>query len=57
MNRPARAPSSPHFSLYRRMRNKLCILDRIEPKLGRMTAENIVDDRIVRKFEGNGVFN
>ena len=27
-----------------------------DPKFGRLKAENFVDDRIVRKFEKDGVF-
>ena len=32
-------------------RNTLRILDRVDPKFGRMKAENLVNERIVRKLE------
>ena len=38
------------------VRNTLRILDRLDPKFGRMKAENLIDDRIVRKLERDGVF-
>ena len=38
------------------VRNTLRILDRVDAKFGRMKAESLVDDRIVRKLEREGVF-
>lgn len=38
------------------VRNTLRILERVDPKFGRLKAENLVDDRIVRKLEKDGVF-
>ena len=38
------------------VRNTLRIFDRIDPKFGRMKAEALVDERIVRKLERDGVF-
>ena len=38
------------------VRNTLRILERIDPKFGRIRAENLVDERIVRKLEKDGVF-
>jgi NitT/TauT family transport system substrate-binding protein len=38
------------------VRNTLRILERVDPKFGRMKAENLVDDRIVRKLDREGVF-
>ena len=38
------------------VRNTLRILDRVDPKFGRMKAENLIDERIVRKLERDGVF-
>ena len=38
------------------VRNTLRILERVDPKFGRMKAENLIDDRIVRKLERDGVF-
>jgi hypothetical protein len=38
------------------VRNTLRILERFDPKFGRLQAENLVDDRIVRKLERDGVF-
>ena len=34
------------------IRNTLRILERVDPKFGRLKAENLVDDRIVRKLRG-----
>ena len=36
------------------VRNTLRILDRVDPKFGRMKAEALVDERIVRKLERDG---
>ena len=33
------------------VRNTLRILERVDPKFGRLKAENLVDDRIVRKLK------
>lgn len=38
------------------VRNTLRILDRVDAKFGRMKAESLVDERIVRKLERDGVF-
>ena len=38
------------------VRNTLRILERVDPKFGRMKAENLIDDRIVRKLDREGVF-
>ena len=38
------------------VRNTLRILDRVDPKFGRMKVETLVDERIVRKLEREGVF-
>jgi len=38
------------------VRNTLRILERVDPKFGRLKAENLVDDRIIRKLEKDGVF-
>ena len=38
------------------VRNTLRILERFDPEFGRLKAENLVDDRIVRKLERDGVF-
>jgi len=38
------------------VRNTLRILGRLNPKFGRRNAEKLVDSRIVRKLERNGVF-
>ena len=38
------------------VRNTLRILDRVDPKFGRMKAETLVDERIVRKLEREGFF-
>lgn len=38
------------------VRNTLRILDGIDAKLGRLKAENLVDERIVQKLERDGVF-
>lgn len=38
------------------VRNTLRILERVDPKFGRLKAENLVDDRVVRKLEKDGVF-
>jgi ABC-type nitrate/sulfonate/bicarbonate transport system substrate-binding protein len=38
------------------VRNTLRILERVDPKFGRMKAENLIDDRIVRKLDKEGVF-
>ena len=38
------------------VRNTLRILERIDPKFGRLKAENLIDDRLVRKLERDGVF-
>lgn len=38
------------------VRNALRILDRVDPKFGRIKAETLVDERIVRKLERDGVF-
>jgi uncharacterized protein (UPF0254 family) len=37
------------------VRNALRILERVDPKFSWLKAENLVDDRIVRKFERDGV--
>ena len=37
------------------VRNTLRILDRVDPKFGRMKAETLVDERIARKLERDGV--
>ena len=39
------------------VRNTLRILDRVDPKFGRMKAETLVDERIVRKLEREGFSN
>jgi hypothetical protein len=39
------------------VRNTLRILERFDPKFGRLKAENLVPNRIVRKLEQDGVFN
>ena len=36
--------------------NTLRILERFDPKLGRLKAANLVNERIVRKLERDGVF-
>jgi NitT/TauT family transport system substrate-binding protein len=38
------------------VRNTLRILERVDPKFGRMKAESLVDGRIVRKLEKEGFF-
>jgi NitT/TauT family transport system substrate-binding protein len=38
------------------VRNTLRILERVDPKFGRMKAQNLIDDRIVRKLDKEGVF-
>jgi hypothetical protein len=38
------------------VRNTLRILDRVDPKFGRMKSDNLIDERIVRKLERDGVF-
>jgi ABC-type nitrate/sulfonate/bicarbonate transport system substrate-binding protein len=38
------------------VRNTLRILERVDPKFGKMKAENLIDDRIVRKLDREGVF-
>lgn len=38
------------------VRNTLRILERVDPKFARMKAENLIDDRIVRKLEREGAF-
>ena len=38
------------------VRNTLRLLDRVDAKFGRMRAESLVDERIVRKLERDGVF-
>lgn len=38
------------------VRNTLRILSRIDPKFGKLKAEDLVDERIVRKLEREGVF-
>jgi len=38
------------------VRNTLRILDRVDAKFGRMKAESLVDDRMVRKLDRDGVF-
>jgi hypothetical protein len=38
------------------VRNTLRILERIDPKFGRLKAENLIDDRLVRRLERDGVF-
>ena len=38
------------------VRNTLRILDRVDPKFGRMKAENLIDERIVLKLERDGAF-
>ena len=39
------------------VRNTLRILDRVDPKFGRMKVETLVDERIVRKLEREGFSN
>ena len=38
------------------LRNTLRILSRVDPKFGRLKAEDLTDERIVRKLEREGVF-
>ena len=38
------------------VRTTLRILERVDPKFGRMKAEALIDDRIVRKLEKEGLF-
>ena len=38
------------------VRNTLRILERVDAKFGRMKAETLIDERIVRKLEKDGVF-
>jgi NitT/TauT family transport system substrate-binding protein len=38
------------------VRNTLRILERVDPKFGKLKAENLIDERIVRKLEKDGVF-
>ena len=38
------------------VRNTLRILERVDPKFGRLKAENLIDERIVRKLDRDGVF-
>ena len=38
------------------VRTTLRILECVDPKFARLKAENIIDDRIVRKLEKDGVF-
>ncbi len=38
------------------VRNTLRILNRVDPKFGKMRAEDLVDERVVRKLERDGVF-
>ena len=38
------------------VRNTVRILSRVDPKFGRLKAEDLVDERIVRKLEKEGVF-
>jgi ABC-type nitrate/sulfonate/bicarbonate transport system substrate-binding protein len=38
------------------VRNTVRILSRIDPKFGKLKAEDLVDERIVRKLEKEGVF-
>ena len=38
------------------VRNTLRILERVDPKFAKLKAENLVDDRIVRKLDREGVF-
>lgn len=38
------------------VRNTVRILSRIDPKFGRLKAEDLIDERIVRKLEKEGVF-
>lgn len=38
------------------VRNTVRILSRVDPKFGKLKAEDLIDDRIVRKLEREGVF-
>jgi hypothetical protein len=38
------------------VRNTVRILSRVDPKFGKLKAEDLVDERIVRKLEREGVF-
>ncbi|HVO91930.1 MAG TPA: ABC transporter substrate-binding protein, partial [Terriglobales bacterium] len=38
------------------VRNTLRILDRVDPKFGRLKAESLIDERVVRKLEKDGLF-
>ena len=38
------------------VRNTVRILSRVDPKFGKLKAEDLIDDRIVRKLERDGVF-
>ena len=54
---PVRSPYSRRiFPTVDDIRNTLCILERVDPKFGRLKAENLVDERLVRKLETARVF-
>jgi ABC-type nitrate/sulfonate/bicarbonate transport system substrate-binding protein len=38
------------------VRNTVRILSRVDPKFGKLKAEDLIDDRIVRKLERDGIF-
>jgi hypothetical protein len=38
------------------VRNTVRILNRVDPKFSKLKAEDLVDERIVRKLEKEGVF-
>jgi hypothetical protein len=38
------------------VRNTLRILERVDPKFAKLKAENLVDDRILRKLDKEGFF-
>jgi len=38
------------------VRNTVRILSRIDPKFSKLKAEELIDERIVRKLEKDGVF-
>jgi hypothetical protein len=38
------------------VRNTVRILSRVDPKFGKLRAEELVDERVVRKLEKEGLF-
>jgi len=44
------------FPTVQGIRNTIRILSRVDAKFGKLKAEELVDDRIVRKLETEGVF-